>query len=59
MTNQHVTLVVTSERLVTEFRELRNRDDKVKVGAANHFVSFSLFFKVSVILHFEKYTYVS
>ncbi|XP_047068903.1 uncharacterized protein LOC124676935 isoform X2 [Lolium rigidum] len=31
MTNPEVTIVVTSKRLVEEFKEIRNRDDKVKV----------------------------
>jgi hypothetical protein len=50
MTNPEVTIVVTSKRLVEEFKEIRNRDDKLKVGVANHCVPLSLFFKVTVII---------
>jgi len=34
----HLTRFVTSAHLVREFKRYRNRDDKLRVGAANHCV---------------------
>jgi hypothetical protein len=45
MTRREVTIIVTSKRLVTEFNKIRNRDDRLRVGAANHCVLFALFFE--------------
>jgi hypothetical protein len=50
MTDQEATIIVTSKRLVTEFNDMRNRDDDLRVGATNHCVPYFLFFKVIVII---------
>jgi hypothetical protein len=50
MTRGDVTIIVTSKCLVSKFNEMRNRDDRLRVGAANHCVPFSLFFKGIVII---------
>jgi hypothetical protein len=42
-TRQSLTRFVTSAHLVTQFNENRNKDDKLRVGAANHCVP-SFFF---------------